>query len=188
MSNTTLILGNRIPQDYFITWGFGESDVSIHAGSYDDALKNANIENCNIIKYSSVMPPEAREVPRPGKIHHGAVLETIQAEMSGEQGEILTAGLITWKVQEKSDGLLLGGFVAEYSGHASEETARKNLEAAMCGMNERRGYAKEHHVTTGIQTVVKSFSPKRRYGTVIVAIGFTSYIWPVIGETSKAGH
>jgi arginine decarboxylase len=180
MPPRSLILGNRIPRDYFITWGFGESDVSIHAGSYDDALKHAHIENCNVITYSSVMPPEAREVPRPERIHHGAVLETIQAEISGAQGEILTAGLITWKVQERSEGVLLGGFVAEYAGHASEETARQNLEEAMGGMNERRGYAKEHHETTGVRIVVKSFSPKRRYGTVIVAIGFTAYIWPIL--------
>ncbi len=27
-----LVIGNRIPKDYFITTGTGESDITIHAG------------------------------------------------------------------------------------------------------------------------------------------------------------
>ena len=38
-----IVLGCRIPKDYFITSGIGESDVGIHAGSYDDALKAARV-------------------------------------------------------------------------------------------------------------------------------------------------
>jgi arginine decarboxylase len=175
-----LILGNRIPYEYFITWGTGESDVSIHAGAYDDALKAANIENCNIIKYSSVMPPEARLAPMPDKMRHGCVLETILSEMSGNQGEILTAGLITWKIKRKDTGELVGGFVAEYNGHAAEATARQNLEAAMEGMNDRRGYARDRFETFDIHLEIKSFAPRKQFGTVMVVIGFTSYIYPVL--------
>ena len=180
MTADQLVLGNRIPYEYFITWGTGESDVSIHAGAYDDALKAANIENCNIIKYSSVMPPEARLVAMPKKMHHGCVLETILAEMFGNQGEILTAGLITWKIKRKEDEKLVGGFVAEYNGHAAEETARRNLEASMQGMNERRGYAQDRFDIFDVQLVVKSFAPQKQFGTVMVVIGFTSYIYPVL--------
>ena len=176
-----IVLGCRIPKDYFITSGIGESDVGIHAGSYDDALKAANIENCNIIVYSSVMPPEAHEVPRPEKIHHGAVLETIQAVMSGNKGEILTAGLITWKVRRCADGRVIGGFVAEYNGYASQETGAENLHEAMLGMNERRGYNQDYEIID-VKTIVRSFSPKKNYGTIIVAIGFTSYIHPILED------
>lgn len=176
----TIVLGCRVPREYFITHGIGESDVSIHAGSYDDALKDAHIENCNVIVYSSVMPPEAVEVPRPDRVHHGAVLETILAEMSGHKGETLTAGLITWKMKSRADGRNIGGFVAEYNGHASEEAARENLVEAMEGMNLRRGYTEDLFETTEVKTIVKSFAPKKQYGTVMVVIGFTSYIFPVL--------
>ncbi|MFH1137263.1 MAG: pyruvoyl-dependent arginine decarboxylase [Pseudomonadota bacterium] len=176
----TIILGTRIPRSFFITSGVGESDVGVHAGSYDDALKAANIENCNVIKYSSVMPPEAVEVLMPEKIHHGAVLETIHSEMSGMHGELLTAGLITWKVRRKSDGRLIGGFVAEYNGHAYQEAAEQNLRDSMSGMNERRGYGEDRFETIDVRLVVRSFTPKKTYGTVLAAIGFLDYIFPII--------
>jgi arginine decarboxylase len=175
-----MVLGNRIPRDYFITVGTGESSVGVHTGSYDAALQMAGIENCNIIAYSSVMPPEARQVKHPGKLHHGSVMETIMADMSGNQGELITAGLITWKVYDKKQKKIIGGFVAEYHGHAIEETAKENLFAAQKGMNERRGYGKDHYEIKDTLVIVKSLVPKKEYGTVIVAIGFLNYIYPVV--------
>jgi arginine decarboxylase len=152
--------------------------VSIHAGSYDDALKDARIANLNLIRYSSVLPPEAVERPQPPALHHGAVLETIHAEMSGSTGEVLTAGLITWRIKALTDESVVGGFVAEYAGHALEETARNNLQDAMEGMNERRGYARDYFEIFDVNLMVKSFTPKKKYGTVIVALGFFSWIYP----------
>ena len=40
-----ITIGNRVPQDYFETKGVGESDITIHAGSYHLALKEAGIES-----------------------------------------------------------------------------------------------------------------------------------------------
>ena len=51
-----ILIGNRIPKDFFITKGKGESDITVHAGSYHLALKDANIEMCNIMTYSSILP------------------------------------------------------------------------------------------------------------------------------------
>ena len=51
-----MLVGNRIPKDFFVTTGTGESDLTIHAGSYHLALKNAGIEMCNIMTYSSILP------------------------------------------------------------------------------------------------------------------------------------
>ena len=44
-----IVVGNRIPKDYFVTKGHGESDITVHAGSYHLALKQANIETFNIM-------------------------------------------------------------------------------------------------------------------------------------------
>ena len=52
----SLLIGNRIPQTFFTTSGVGESDITVHAGSYHLALKEAGIERCNIITYSSILP------------------------------------------------------------------------------------------------------------------------------------
>ena len=45
-----VVIGNRIPKDYFITKGTGESNIAVHAGSYHLALKAAGIEMANIFK------------------------------------------------------------------------------------------------------------------------------------------
>ena len=44
-------IGNRVPETYFETTGSGESDVTIHAGSYHLALREAGIEMANIMTY-----------------------------------------------------------------------------------------------------------------------------------------
>ena len=59
-----IIIGNRIPKDYYITKGKGESDIAIHAGSFHHALKDAGIEMCNIISYSSILPGIAKEIKK----------------------------------------------------------------------------------------------------------------------------
>jgi pyruvoyl-dependent arginine decarboxylase (PvlArgDC) len=71
--------GCRIPKDYFWVIGWRESDVGIETGSYDAALTMANIENFNVMRYMSVLPPEATELPHLPNIHHGSVLEGITA-------------------------------------------------------------------------------------------------------------
>ena len=51
-----IIAGNRIPKDFFITGGIGQSDITVHAGSYHLALREAGIEPYNIMVYSSKLP------------------------------------------------------------------------------------------------------------------------------------
>lgn len=73
----SVTIGMRIPKDYFVTRGKGESDITIHAGSYHLALKDAKIEMCNIMTYSSIMPSIANKIERPKTLTHDAVMETI---------------------------------------------------------------------------------------------------------------
>ena len=61
---------SRLPVEYFLTKGSGESDygkgeageAAAEAGSYDAALRKANIHNYNIIKYTSLVPQEAIKI------------------------------------------------------------------------------------------------------------------------------
>jgi arginine decarboxylase len=180
-NHKTYIFGNRIPNNFFITWGKGESEVTVHAGSFDDALRMAQIQDYNIITYSSILPPEAEEVSVPKVMHHGAVLESIMAEVSGKKGETLTAGLIIWKVRNKSNGQVIGGFVAEYHGNEPKEIAEENLRLAMEGMFDRR-FGKEEYETYDTRLIVKSFVPKKNFGTILVLLGFTNYIFPEVKQ------
>ena len=82
----SLVIGNRIPRRFFWTSGIGESDITIHAGSYHLALKEAGIERYNIMVYSSILPSIAEESVRPkdSEIVYGSVMETIMAERKRE--------------------------------------------------------------------------------------------------------
>ena len=137
-----LILGNRIPKDYFVTTGYGETDKGSgidpwETGAYDLALKSAQIENFNIVEYTSVLPPEATEQPinkLKHLFHHGAVLEIIMASVNGYQYDHLCAGVGRIQVRRKSDRVHIGGFAAEYKGHAPEEKAKEILHNSLMGM------------------------------------------------------
>lgn len=176
-----MLIGNRIPKDYFIASGIGESDITVHAGSYDLAVREAGMHNYNHIKYSSIMPGIARRVERPTEYVHGSVAETIMAHADGVKGQKTTAGLIIGWLYEKKTGKRYGGLVAEYSGHDDEAVARAQLEASMKEMFESRY---DHHTgdydLKDLEAHIRGFVPQKRYGTCIVAIVFTSYEFPVL--------
>src|SRR3989344_5554440 len=107
-----LLIGQRIPKDYCVTKGKGESDICIHAGSYHLALKDAGIEKCNIMTYSSILPAIANRIERnSSELTHGAVMETITACSNCEKGKRATAGIIVGWLYNKMTGKKYGGLV-----------------------------------------------------------------------------
>jgi arginine decarboxylase len=179
-----ITVGNRIPREYFVTRGRGESEITVHAGSYHLALQQAGIEMCNIITYSSILPAIAQEVPRPAALTHGSVMETIMATATSNTGERATAGLVLGWLYEKRGGDRYGGLVCEYSGHQEEEQAQRQLHASLAELYES-GYA-DRFLMEGKQLMVESFVPRKRYGTVVVGLCFLSYLWPALGREAPA--
>jgi pyruvoyl-dependent arginine decarboxylase len=183
-------LGCRIPKDYFWTIGWGESDVGIETGSYDAALTMAGIENFNIMLYTSVLPPEATEISHLPDIHHGSVLEGIIAIQHTDQpGRRITAGVLLAKVFRKSDESFLGGFACEYAGNDDVQYAEANLQEAMRQLFARRYSSDLYRLEVG-KIVVRTFVPSKAFGTVLVGIGFSSYLSPVLNPsvTVAASH
>ncbi|MEM3412083.1 MAG: pyruvoyl-dependent arginine decarboxylase [archaeon] len=179
VSMEQLIFGPRIPFHFFLTSGVGESDVTIHAGSYHLALKEAGVERCNIITYSSILPSIAIEVekPEPESLIHGSVLETIMACSNAKQGERATAGLILGWLYDKISGEKYGGLVCEYSGNGDEAEAVSTLQKSLeeiCG----NGFS-ERYELRDVKYYIRSFIPQKKFGTAIVAICFLDYVFPM---------
>ncbi len=177
------VIGNRVPQDFFVTSGVGESDITIHAGSFHLALKQAGIESYNIMTYSSILPGIAREVPNSYKGTHGEVMETIMAHSDVERGgdlERATAGITFGWLHDETTADRYGGLVCEYSGHGTEEFARESLHASLDELH-MNGFSEEFRLV-GIRTITRSIVPKKRYGTAIVSLCFVNYQVPVISE------
>ena len=178
-----LLVGNRIPMDYFITKGKGESDITVHAGSYHLALKEAGIEKFNIMTYSSIMPAVAREVEQPEPIVHGSVVETIMAVANSKKGQRATAGIIYGWLFDKSTGEKYGGLVCEHNGNYEEEEIKLLLNQSL---NElyTNGFSDDYDLKD-IKVTTESFIPRKKFGTALVAICFTNYLYPVISTVRR---
>jgi len=181
------IFGNRIPQYYFVTTGKGQTDQGSgidpwETGAYDLALLDAHIENFNIMEYTSVLPPEAEEISVEEAMdkyfHHGAALETIMASINGHQGDRLCAGVGRIQVRTKKDKVHIGGFAAEYEGHATADVAEEVLHDSLMGIFNRR-YNPDEYEPFGEKFTVIEFRVEKKYGTTLAAICFVTYIYPM---------
>lgn len=178
-----IVVKNRIPKDFFLTKGRGESDITIHAGSYHLALKDAGIEMCNIITYSSILPKIATETKKPKSMIHGSVMETIMAVVNSEKGERITAGIIYGWLYERRNGKKFGGLVSEYSGNYSREYVENQLKASIHEVYYN-GFSEKYELKD-LKIVLESFIPKKRYGTALVALCFTNYLILTDDENKK---
>ena len=179
----SVVIGNRIPKEFFIVKGTGESDIAVHAGSYHLALKKAGIESYNIITYSSILPKIATEIPKPSHLVHGSVMETIMATGHFDKGVHGTAGIIFGWLYNKQSNEKYGGLVCEYSGSIREKEMGVQLNASLLELYTN-GFSEAYDLRD-IQLVTESFTPEKTYGTVLVALCFVSYEYPIIKYESN---
>jgi arginine decarboxylase len=172
-----IVIGNRIPKDYFVTTGHGESDIAIHAGSYHLALKAAGIEMCNIMTYSSIMPSIATEIERP-QITHGEVMESIMAVSHSTKGKSATAGIIYGWLYDKKTGEKYGGLVCEHNGSYSKKEIERLLRLSL---NElyTNGFDDKYDLKD-TRLTIESFTPTKKHGTALVAVCFKNYVVPIV--------
>jgi arginine decarboxylase len=177
-----ILIGKRIPKDYFVTKGSGESDITIHAGSYHLALKKAGIEMCNIMTYSSIMPKIATEKIKPKGMTHGEVLESIMAVAHCEKNQRATAGIIYGWLYDKKTNEKFGGLVCEHNGNYSVKEIKQKLKLSLNELYQN-GFLKKYNLKK-IRTLTQTISPKKKYGTALVGICFINYVIPVL-ESGK---
>ena len=200
-------LGNRIPYEYFITKGKGESSAGsvglpYETGSYDAALNVAGIENTNVIEYTSVIPTEAKQISREEglkRLNWGEVLECIKAQSNGRRGSKVSAAVMTTTIEDPK-GNYLGGFACEYSGSGTKEEAENSLGQSIAGMIKRRGYGnikgetqmyKDNITDTGYKIhpgkvfEYEYLDVKAEHGSVLVALCFVSHRYPNLSKRGK---
>ena len=173
-----IVIGNRIPQDFFETKGIGESDLSIQSGSYRLALQTAKISTFNIMAYTSILPGIARKVEQPKHIEHGSVLESVLSICSANKGERATAGIVYGWLYDKRTKDRFGGLLCEQTGDYSipeiQDILRNNLEELYLN-----GYS-EDFTLNDIAYLTESIITKKKFGTALAGLCFTSYYYPVI--------
>ena len=167
-------IGCRIPKHFFITKGKGESDITVHAGSYHLALRDAGIEMCNIMTYSSILPAIATEISKPHLVH-GSVMESIMAVSTANKGERATVGIIFGWLYK--NGIRYGGLVCEYNGSLEESMAVAQLYDSI---NELYINGYSDYDLKDITVISDSMIPQKKYGTVLVSLCFTSHEIPIL--------
>ncbi len=167
----------RTPNEFFITSGYGESDITIHAGSYHIMLNDMGIDKFNIMTYSSVLPKDSELVEKPFDLNNveyrGSVLECIMSICNGEEGQLLNAGIIyAYTYQDKEKSINTGGIVCEINGNYTDEELDWKLTESLKEVYNN-GFLNEF---LGDYTIIKkSFVPQKRYGSVGVALCFINY-------------
>ncbi|MBN2663626.1 MAG: arginine decarboxylase [Bacteroidales bacterium] len=172
-----LVVGNRIPREFYTVNGIGESDITIHAGSYHLALKQAGIERANIMTYSSIMPAIATEIQNPYQIKHGEVMEVIMAAAHGNKGENVSAGIIYGWLYDKQNKKH-GGLVCEHNGNYTVPEIESLLKLSLDELYYN-GFSDEYDIRD-IKLMTKSFVPTKKHGTALVAICFTNFFIPIL--------
>lgn len=186
----TIIIGNRIPYTFFRTQGAGQSDNTIHAGSYHLALQDAGIERCNIITYSSILPKEAIEIPKPNNLIHGSVMECILSVSNGTIGNFISTGLIFNWLYNRESHEKYGGLVCELNIKEDcktneydpmRETKKYLINKLRIALNELYdGYSNLFYMKDEAQILYNDMVVTKEFGTVLVGLCFTSYIIPMV--------
>ena len=191
--------GVRYPTLGFMTGGTGDSDEGIppqpfETYAYDLALQEAQIENFNIVKYTSVLPPElwgyiwlVNDVSRFFK--HGAVLEVIMAGegvMTSDHPAIATGVGLVWAADSSAN--YVGGYAAEYikqfdhpvTPEEAEREALKNLKTSLDHELMIRG----HHALGPYNYFHNFLNPKLKYGYCMTVLGFLNFAYaPPVPQT-----
>ncbi len=178
-----VLVGNRIPHEFFITTGSGESDITVHAGSFHLALKDAGIECYNHLTYSSILPAIATEIKKPQAYVHGSVAENIMAVANAGKGQRATAGIIFGWLYEKESGKKYGGLVCEYNGNETQQEAEQSLRASLRELYEN-GFTEQYDLKE-IRFISESMLATKKHGTALVALCFVSYQVPLFSEPEQ---
>jgi arginine decarboxylase len=138
----------------------GHAEGSTPLNAFDNALLAAGIGNVNLVKVSSILPPEVTVIGLP-KLKPGALIPTAYAAMTSEVPGETIAAAVGYAVP---DDPAKNGVIMEYHGHAT----RRQAEQAIRGMLEeafrvRREPIRELRVFAAEHTV-------ERVGCAVAAI------------------
>ncbi|OGY23734.1 MAG: hypothetical protein A2126_01480 [Candidatus Woykebacteria bacterium GWB1_45_5] len=152
-----------------MTAGRGEGNTTLSA--FDTALKDAGIYNYNIIKLSSVIPPESRIVVRKWRnapTEHGKKLYTVLADIRSDLlGRSIAAG-IGWYQIKDGRGVFAEhtDMIESLNAKEAESNVAKKIETTIRDLCANRGYPFNKR---NFKKVISSAEVKKKPTCTIVA-------------------
>ena len=131
------------------TAGSAEGGTTLNA--FDNALLAAGIGNINLVRVSSIVPPEVDIVPLP-RIRPGAIVPTAYAAITSDAPGELIAAAVGYALPEDRTK---AGVIMEYHDHTDRASAERAVRAMLDEafrvrgetVREVRVVAVEHWVT-----------------------------------------
>jgi arginine decarboxylase len=132
------------------TAGHAEGGTALNA--FDNALLAAGIGNINLIKVSSILPPDVPVIELP-KIKPGALIPTAYAAMTSDVPGATVAAAVGYAVP---DDPAKNGVIMEFHGEATREEAEAQIQAMLEEAFRVRGEAiREMRIHAAAHTVEK---------------------------------
>ena len=113
----------------------GHAEGSTPLNAFDNALLAAGIGNINLIKISSILPPEVPVIELP-KIRPGALVPTAYAAMTSATPGELIAAAVGYAVP---DDPAKNGVIMEFHGHATRTEAEEAIRGMLAEALQVRG-------------------------------------------------
>lgn len=149
------------PTRFTVTTGIGISDISF-MNAFDNAMIDAGIGDINLVKVSSVLPPNIEKID---KIPHviGDFLPGVIAVSTG-RGKELAAGIA---YTFRKDGK--GGYVAEHTAQ-QDEIHDETFVKALIYKTEEMGLARKVKLEKPHLTKTKVKVKKNKYGCALTVL------------------
>jgi arginine decarboxylase len=138
----------------------GRAEGSTPLNAFDNALLAAGIGNINLIKVSSILPPEVPVMELP-KIKPGALIPTAYAAVTSETPGELIAAAVGYAVP---DDPAKNGVIMEFHGHATREEAERAIRGMLDEAFRVRGEAVKEMKVFAVEHTVE------RIGCALAAI------------------
>ncbi|RLG56555.1 MAG: arginine decarboxylase, pyruvoyl-dependent [Candidatus Hydrothermarchaeota archaeon] len=157
-----------IPKKVFFTSGVGKHEDKLV--SFELALRDAGIEKCNLVKVSSVLPPNCEFVDREEglkELKSGEIVFVVMSEISSkEEGEKIIASLACAYPKDRKHR----GYIAEYccKNKREEEARKKAEEIATLMLTSLINLKEVGKISISNSTIVE----KGKWSTVIAAAVF----------------
>ncbi len=136
------------PEKFVIVAAAAEADHALTA--FDAALLKAGIANVNLVRISSILPPECRKEENGIAFPPGAFVPTAYGAISSEKEGALLAAAVGIGFSRDSIGVIM-----EHAGHCSEQESREKVKEMIEEAFANRGLELYNIEIKGVEHRVK---------------------------------
>ena len=148
------------PKKYLITSGCGKSQYELVA--FDEALRNAEIGDYNLVKISSILPAGCQQATSDELPRRGSGLLTAFGTLSTNEKGVRIASAVSVAIPEDPDEV---GVIMEYSGYCGAEQAENQVCLMAKEAMDNRGRAIKEILSSSAEATVDG-----AYASVVSAI------------------